>query len=167
MRGDRRAGRQTGARPTSRVGSITHGEPTRPVHEPRLVPLVPRQIADLGELVGHRRFERLTDAARSVRERAGRRIVWHVNSTATGGGVAEMLRALLGYVVDLGIDTRWLVVDGGDDFFALTKRLHNRLHGTPSGPRLSRIDRELYQEVSARNADALVDLVRPGDPVVL
>ena len=38
--------------------------------------------------------------------------VWHINSTAAGGGVAEMLPSLLGYCRDLGINTRWLVISG-------------------------------------------------------
>ena len=57
--------------------------------------------------------------------------VWNVNSTASGGGVAEMLQALLAYTRGAGVGTRWLVVEGSHDFFALTKRIHNLLHGSP------------------------------------
>ena len=62
-------------------------------------------------------------------ELLGSRTVWNVNSTAFGGGVAEMLRSLIGYVRGAGIDGRWVIAEGDDDFFVLTKRLHNRLHG--------------------------------------
>src|SRR4051794_35177921 len=63
-------------------------------------------------------------------ELSGRR-VWNVNSTARGGGVAEMLRPLLAYARGSGIDARWVVIGGDPKFFAVTKRLHNRLHGMP------------------------------------
>src|SRR5919197_1023197 len=59
------------------------------------------------------------------------RAVWNVNSTATGGGVAEMLQTLLAYVRGAGIDARWLVIEGDPDFFAITKRTHNGIYGAP------------------------------------
>ena len=61
------------------------------------------------------------------------RTFWTVNSTANGGGVAEMLRSLVGYVRGAGPDMRWVVMDGDADFFRVTKRLHNRLHGADDG----------------------------------
>src|SRR6266567_3560058 len=57
------------------------------------------------------------------------RVVWNVNSTAQGGGVAELLRPLLGYSRGAGVDARWLVISGDREFFEVTKRLHNHLHG--------------------------------------
>src|SRR5262249_23676813 len=57
------------------------------------------------------------------------RTVWNINSTAVGGGVAEMLQSLLGYARGAGIDARWLVIQGDQAFFRVTKRLHNFLHG--------------------------------------
>ena len=57
------------------------------------------------------------------------RTIWNVNSTARGGGVAEMLRSLIGYVRGAGLDARWVVIEGDPEFFRVTKRLHNRLHG--------------------------------------
>jgi trehalose synthase len=58
----------------------------------------------------------------------GRRVV-NVNSTAMGGGVAELLQTLLAYARGAGIDTRWIVVDGDPAFFDITKRVHNHLYG--------------------------------------
>ncbi|HKD96377.1 MAG TPA: hypothetical protein VKB69_02130, partial [Micromonosporaceae bacterium] len=135
--------------------------------EPDFVPIVPRRITQLADLVGASRVARVTTVAQRLLERVGPRTLWHVNSTATGGGVAEMLHALLGYVVDLGVETRWVVIDADGDFFALTKRLHNRLHGAPTGHGFDDADRSLFDAVSARNADTLVAAVRPGDMVVL
>ena len=59
------------------------------------------------------------------------RTIWNVNSTATGGGVAEMLQVLVGYVQDLDIPIGWLVITGDAEFFVITKRLHNQIHGQP------------------------------------
>ncbi len=94
--------------------------------------------------------------------------IWHINSTATGGGVAEMLPNLVGYVQGLGFDCRWLVIAGDDEFFAITKRIHNGLHasagdGGALGPRES----EHYEGVMRRNAEALQQYVSAGDLVVL
>jgi len=48
------------------------------------------------------------------------RVIWNVNSTAKGGGVAELLRPLLGYSRGAGVDVRWVVISGDADFFAIT-----------------------------------------------
>ena len=75
---------------------------------------------------GSERMHLYLDAARPLL--AGRTI-WNVNSTARGGGVAELLAALVPYARGAGVDARWVVANGHDGFFTLTKRLHNRLHG--------------------------------------
>src|SRR5258708_8784224 len=56
------------------------------------------------------------------------RVIWNVNSTATGGGVAELLRSLLAYARGADVDVRWAVIKGNPDFFDVTKRIHNHLH---------------------------------------
>ncbi|MBI4461403.1 MAG: glycosyltransferase [Acidobacteria bacterium] len=61
---------------------------------------------------------------------AGRRIKM-VNSTSVGGGVAEILNRSVPLLQELGLETRWEVIKGGDDFFAVTKGFHNALHGAP------------------------------------
>jgi trehalose synthase len=105
-----------------------------------------------------------------VRGRAllGERTLWNVNSTARGGGVAEMLQSLLGYVLGAGLDGRWVVLAGNPAFFALTKRLHNRLHGhAGDGGALGAYERDVYEACCAQNAEELVARVRPGDVVLL
>ncbi|MGB7083351.1 MAG: glycosyltransferase, partial [Candidatus Acidiferrales bacterium] len=54
-----------------------------------------------------------------------------VNSTAVGGGVAEILNRLVPLLDELGVSTRWEVLKGGEQFFAVTKGFHNALHGAP------------------------------------
>jgi trehalose synthase len=92
----------------------------------------------------------------------------NVNSTARGGGVAEMLASLLSYVRGAGLDARWLVISGDPDFFRITKRIHNRLHGEAGdGGPLGDAERAHYQAILALNAEALVTRVHPGDIVIL
>ena len=96
------------------------------------------------------------------------RTVWNVNSTAAGGGVAEMLPSLLAYSHGAGVDARWLVIGGNEAFFRATKRLHNYLHGDPGdGQPLAGADRQAYQAVTDRNAVELAELVRRDDVVIL
>ncbi|TMF11328.1 MAG: glycosyltransferase [Chloroflexi bacterium] len=96
------------------------------------------------------------------------RAVWSVNSTATGGGVAEMLRSVLPYVRGFGIDCRWVVIGGTPDFFRITKRLHHALHGSyGDGSPLGDDERAVYESVLRANAGEISGLVRPRDVVVL
>jgi trehalose synthase len=96
------------------------------------------------------------------------RVVWNVNSTATGGGVAEMLRSLIGYGRGIGIDARWVTIEGDAGFFEVTKRLHNRLHGSPGdGGPLGPEEHEAYAAPLARCAGALQEMVHPSDIVIL
>ncbi len=69
---------------------------------------------------------------RLLGERLAGRSVLHVNSTAVGGGVAEILHRLVPLMTELGIKTRWDVIKGGESFYAATKKFHNALHGGPA-----------------------------------
>jgi trehalose synthase len=106
------------------------------------------------------------EAASLVPRLAGR-TVWLVSSTATGGGVAEMLPPIIGLLRDLGVSTEWVVIGSSDPaFFALTKRLHNLIHGS-GDPRLGPSDREVFERVALENAARLQPLLRPGDVLVV
>ena len=124
--------------------------------------------ARLESLIGSERmarFEVVAEAAQSVL--AGHSVL-NVNSTATGGGVAEMLQTLLAYVRGAGVDARWLVIEGDPEFFAITKRIHNGLYGSPGdGGDLGQAERARYERVLARNAEELLALVKPGDVVLI
>ena len=131
------------------------------------VPVTSRPAAALEAVIGAPRYADLLDTAARFRDQMGDRTIWNVNSTAAGGGVAEMLAALLGYAEDLGWRTRWLVLGADPGFFALTKRLHNKLHGAPGQGDLGAADARHYEEVLAANARDLLDLARSGDIVLL
>jgi trehalose synthase len=71
------------------------------------------------------------DDLRALARRLAGRTVQMVNSTAVGGGVAEILNRLIPLMQELGIVPRWDVITGGDDFYEITKAFHNALHGSP------------------------------------
>ncbi len=135
---------------------------------PKSVQIPPQPLDRFEPLLGAEEFARIERvAARARREFAGMAI-WHVNSTAQGGGVAEILHGLLPYVRGAGVDTRWVVVGDGGEFFALTKRLHNNLHGDPGdGGELGEEERRVYEGALADSGSHLARLVRAGDVVYL
>ena len=134
----------------------------------REVAFAPRSIAGLEGLARPSDLDRFRRAGSAAADRLEGHTLWHVNSTSEGGGVAELLHQLLGYVVECGIRCRWMVVEGDPDFFWITKRIHNRLHGSPGdhGP-LGSEEHEGYQRVLRRELTPLLDLARPGDVAVL
>jgi trehalose synthase len=132
-------------------------EVTFPVVDPRV----------LGRVVETARIESLLEGAERLREVLHGAVVC-VNSTAAGGGVAEMLHVLLPYLRGAGMDARWLVIDGDAEFFAITKRLHNHLHGAEGdGGPLGEAEHRHYRAVLEQNAAQLAAEVHPGDIVLL
>ena len=126
-----------------------------------------RPVAQLEQVIGGERHTRLVRAAEQFRQRLAGRTVWNVSSTAVGGGVAEMLHVLIGYVQDLDIRVRWRVITGDAEFFVLTKRVHNQIHGEEAGGPLSEAEAGHYARMLAANAAELLELIRPGDLVLL
>jgi len=121
----------------------------------------------LGKVVAPARIDSLLEGAEQLRESLRGALVC-VSSTAAGGGVAEMLRVLLPYVRGAGIDVRWLVIEGDAEFFAITKRLHNHLHGAEGdGGPLGEEEHRHYRAVLGQNAAQLAAAVHPGDVVLL
>ena len=102
-----------------------------------------------------------------VSDRLGAARIWHVNSTATGGGVAELLRSSIVRHHLLGLPANWLVADAEPKFFELTKRIHHGIHGWSSADGYTTADHELYRTVTIRMAELLLEYVRPRDLVVL
>jgi trehalose synthase len=120
------------------------------------------------EILGSQRMEKAMAEAAAMRDRLSNRVVWNVNSTAVGGGVAEMLPPLLGYTRCVGIDVRWVVIQGNPAFFRITKRIHHALHGSPGdGSRLGSEARRIYEDTLRSNAHELGSVVRAGDVVIL
>jgi trehalose synthase len=131
------------------------------------VEIAPRPLTALSGTLSPEQEERFRAAADRAATVLSGRTVWNVSSTATGGGVAEMLRTLLGYVTGAGVRTRWLVLDGDSPFFAATKRLHNAIHGLGAVPALDDADRAAYDQVIARTTPDLLGHVGARDLVIL
>jgi trehalose synthase len=122
----------------------------------------------LGPLIGAERLEALLRTAAEVRNFLGDRRIVNVNSTANGGGVAEMLATLIGYVRGVGIEAEWLVIAGEPEFFAVTKRIHNGLYGSPGdGGDLGLRERAIYERTAAANIAPICAEIRPRDIVVV
>jgi trehalose synthase len=120
-----------------------------------------RSVEAYADVTGHDRLEQLRSLADTLEDVR----ILHVNSTAAGGGVAELLRSIVPVCDDLGIDTDWLVMDADDDFFEVTKAMHNGLQG--SGVRLTEEMKATYRTVNDRNAAEIedeYDLVVIHDP---
>jgi trehalose synthase len=131
------------------------------------VPIARRPVGQLEPVIGPVRHAELVSTADKFRSKLGERMVWNISSTAVGGGVAEMLQVLLGYVADLDIASRWMVITGDAEFFVTTKRLHNKIHGQAAGGPLTAAEAGHYARTLAANAVDLMDHIRPGDLVLL
>jgi trehalose synthase len=89
------------------------------------VPLLEKELSDFVPVVGEDAIARIREHAEPFR---GARVL-HVNATAYGGGVAELLATHVPLLRSLGIDAEWQVMHGSDEFFAITKHVHNALQG--------------------------------------
>mgnify|MGYP001597281005 CR=1 FL=1 len=107
----------------------------------------------------------IIDDLRLLAERLRGKTIQHVNSTSVGGGVAEILNRMIPLLRDLGIDTKWDVIKGGEQFFGVTKKFHNALHGRKE--EISQEDFDIFMETSERNIeefDTYGDIVFIHDP---
>jgi len=119
-------------------------------------------------ILGRDEIEKAASTARALATQLSKRVVWNVNSTAVGGGVAEMLPSLLSYTRSFGIDSRWLVISGEPEFFRVTKRLHHALHGSAGdGSALDERAHAIYERALRENALEFASLLQPGDIVLL
>ncbi len=89
------------------------------------VPLLDKSLDDYAAVVEAGTLERIRELAEPLR---GARVL-HLNATAYGGGVAELLATHVALLQDIGIDAEWQVIHGSDEFFAVTKTVHNGLQG--------------------------------------
>jgi trehalose synthase len=124
-------------------------------------PFSPATLDDYAPLVGEDVIADLRDVARGLR---GIRVL-HVNATAVGGGVAEMLLSLVPLMRAAGVAADWYVIDAQDRFFEVTKNYHNALQGKPTEWSPSEFD--LYWAAVEGNARKLERELQEYDVVVV
>ena len=125
------------------------------------VPLSPKALADYEVFVGAEEILNLREIAG---EMAGASVL-HVNATAYGGGVAEMLYTLVPLMQDAGLQADWKVIQGNDEFFSVTKIMHNCLQGMDIP--ITENMRQIYEHQTMANAkmmDGEYDYVVVHDP---
>ena len=109
--------------------------------------------------------ESIIDDLRLLAEKLKGKVIQHINSTPVGGGVAEILNCMVPLLRELGVDTRWDVIKGGEQFFEVTKKFHNVLHGKVE--EITQRDFEIFVEVSQENIENVNtygDIVFVHDP---
>jgi len=105
------------------------------------------------------------DDLKLLGEKLKSKVVQHINSTPVGGGVAEILNCMVSLLRELGVDTRWDVIKGGEQFFGVTKKFHNALHGRAE--EITQRDFEIFMETSQQNLENVNtygDIVFVHDP---
>jgi len=119
------------------------------------------RIDEYGTLVG----QSVLDDLRLLAERLRGKVIQNINSTAVGGGVAEILSRMVPLLNDLGVDARWDLIKGGEQFFGVTKKFHNALHGRRE--EIGDRDFDVFLETSAENVrqvNIYGDIVFVHDP---
>jgi trehalose synthase len=112
-------------------------------------PVPPAKLEDYGPIVGRTELDEIYFLAKKLQGKT----VKMVNSTALGGGVAEILTSLVPMLNELGIQTKWDVITGESDFFEVTKAFHNALQGGPYT--LTDHDRAVFESTDERNRQRL------------
>ena len=118
-------------------------------------------IKDYSSIVGQAVIDELFLLADKLKGK----VIQNVNSTAVGGGVAEILSRMINLLRQLGVDARWDVIKGDEKFFNITKKMHNALHGVDVEVSLKEL--MYFQEVNRQNAkemDLCGDILFIHDP---
>jgi len=118
------------------------------------------RIEEYAAVVGEATVEELFLLARHLKGKA----IQNINSTAVGGGIAEILTRMIPLLKQLGVDTRWDVIKGDEKFFVTTKKFHNGLHGVPV--EIAREEYDSFLQVNRENAEEInfCDIVFVHDP---
>ncbi|MFH0771133.1 MAG: glycosyltransferase [Candidatus Omnitrophota bacterium] len=112
----------------------------------------------------------IIDDLRLLAERLKGKVIQNINSTSVGGGVAEILHRIVPLLKELGVDARWDLIKGGEQFFDVTKKFHNALHGMPA--EISQKDFDTFLDTSRSNIEEIniygdVVFIHDPQPVAL
>jgi trehalose synthase len=125
------------------------------------VPLGQKSLADYTHIAGRGLIEQIREFAEPLKGKS----VLHVSATAFGGGVSEILYTLVPLMRDIGLDAHWQVILGQEDFFNVTKLMHNSLQGDPQA--ISDAQWEVFEAYNVMNAQSLEgdwDVIIVHDP---
>ena len=111
-----------------------------------------KSLADYATIAGRR----LMGEIRRWQSRSPGKRVLHLSATAFGGGVAEINYTLLPLMIDAGLQAEWRVIWGQEEFFQVTKTIHNALQGSPES--LDEEQRRIFDDYNRRNAEALEEV---------
>ncbi len=118
-------------------------------------------LDDYAPIVG----EPIIEELRLLARRLNGRVIKNINSTAVGGGVAEILNQMIPLFKEMGVDARWDVIRGGEKFYGVTKKMHNALHGAPA--EFNGTDSQIYWDTQETNLDSMdlnADILYIHDP---
>jgi trehalose synthase len=104
-------------------------------------------LADYEPIIGKGAIEELQLLASGLQGK----VIQNINSTFSGGGVAEILNRMIPLFEQLGVDARWNIIEGNDSFFQVTKKFHNALHNRKQD--ITAADYETFQEVTRKNVE--------------
>jgi trehalose synthase len=102
---------------------------------------------------------------RSLASKLSGKVIQNINSTFTGGGVAEILNRMIPLLQQLGVDARWNIIKGDDEFFSVTKKFHNSLHGRAET--VTEKDYAIFMDISKKNiaeTELYGDIIFVHDP---
>jgi trehalose synthase len=125
------------------------------------VEIQPKSLEDYRPIVGDEVIQEIRDLAKPLKGAS----VLHINATSFGGGVAEILQTLVPLMRDVGLDAHWQVIEGADEFFTITKAMHNGLQGMDL-PLTNdmKIIWEGYNEANAQKLEGDYDFIIAHDP---
>ncbi len=123
-------------------------------------------IGDYSRIVGHDRIDELYFLAEQLKGKS----ILNINSTAVGGGVAEILSRMIPLLKQVGANAKWDVIKGDDRFFSITKKMHNALHGVQI--EISKEEYEYFIEINRKNYEEMnlegdIFFIHDPQPVIL
>ena len=127
-----------------------------------MIPKIEEYIPIVGQPV--------VDDLRLIAKKLEGKTIGHVNSTAVGGGVAEILNRMVPLLNELGVKTTWSVIKGGEEFFNVTKKFHNALHGSPEEITEKEFNVFLEngeQNIRSMNMDTDIVFIHDPQPITL
>eukprot|EP01083_Nonionella_stella_P055289 145886_1 len=134
----------------------------------------PPQLENIGLADIHRKFIAECSTQKNKLLISKLRTIWMINSTSTGGGVAEMLPMLISMFSEVNVNIKWIVISPSkkyeSSFFSLTKQRHNNIHGSFDDKTMTELgdkERECLEAVCSDCFDEFVTLIKPNDIIVV